>query len=302
MNTLDALLKSVHDCPHDSVRRLVYADALDEADLPVFAAVQRVIAQPDDDGLRRAYADVCPDPDRAEFVRVQLMQQTVREPEYLTVQGLHDDPASYEWGICVGCRKTRPVKCEFHTLEQRERELMEKDFTSEELVWGNQTQVHERRWKFVRGFVERVTCAGDDWVIRATHLMDTQPIRTVIINQPPTIRPRRTQRSDDDLCILGNRWHPANLVHGLAQELYDRDYGIALLHLDYPGVTFRKLGTVGVLLHGGQGGQIREIEAAEEIQVGDLVASDTQGRAIATGRSHKDYGLVIGRCVRGNDT
>lgn len=95
---LTLLLQAICENPADNTARLVYADAVQEAG----------------------------DDDRAEFIRAQVELSRVPSPDYKTIRSLWPgDTADYEAGICVGCDKSRPNRCPWHTLYRRGRGLFD---------------------------------------------------------------------------------------------------------------------------------------------------------------------------------
>lgn len=144
MTQLEAMYASVKESPRESTLRLAYADCLDEHDQHVDAAMQRILACPEDDGFRLAMADaldaeatrmatgrflVLPESDigqrvamarkTAEFIRVQvaLAKCTVKRRP---IRPDHRYPAGRDWGRYNDQDKEFR---EFEALSLREREL-----------------------------------------------------------------------------------------------------------------------------------------------------------------------------------
>src|SRR5262249_44390354 len=115
----DPFRRAIRLAPADALPKLVFADYLDETGRPSEAATLRVLAEPDDDGHRLAFADVCEregDADRVEFVRVQVALAT-----------LPDCGHAGESQTKVDCRRC--------LLRARERQLMS----------------HKMRWEIWQG-------------------------------------------------------------------------------------------------------------------------------------------------------
>jgi uncharacterized protein (TIGR02996 family) len=175
----DAFLRTIADRQGDPLARMQFADWLDDRD-PVAAAFQRILAEPDRDDLRLAWADMVGG-ERAEFIRVQC------EIARLTVElkdGDSPPDLSDECGVeDCDCRKRA-------ALRRRERELFAP------------AGVHQREWMgkavhdlatagtewisylpwFHRGFVSSVTLSWADWQTHADALLNAAPIRRV--NRP----------------------------------------------------------------------------------------------------------------------
>lgn len=314
MTDLESMFRAVVNNPTDTTIRLAYADMLDEHGRPVDAALHRVIAQPDRDDLRLAYADavdatpvVCRycsgegcsqhghgadfarrcdgsgrviDRERAEFVRVQVELASTPEPEYKTIGSvIPDDTAVYRWGTCPACVKTRPGRCRYHTLVLRANEMRSLDFTSERAVFGDTTDVYERRWDFHRGFVRRVVMHFADWV-RHPDLRHEHPLETVELLDRPAMESRRSpDRWADDVRIVSGNWHSANLVANRAAE-FGGDWSRALLDLEYPGLSF-ELPHATARVQLASGGMTAVLQARGEIRAGDMVYADDDGKVVS---------------------
>jgi uncharacterized protein (TIGR02996 family) len=164
------------------------------------ALLAAVIADPDEDTPRLMMADWFDEndqPERAEFVRVQVELARTPEPEYKTIRPVAPDHADYEWGRCGSCaRLAHP--CRFHELLRRERELLDgfnrdkvdccpRAFPGFRLVgldvgWyrGLNTLGEVRR-----GFVECVTCTAEDWLRAGDTVLAKNPVREVTFPTPP---------------------------------------------------------------------------------------------------------------------
>ncbi|AMV27653.1 hypothetical protein VT84_24850 [Gemmata sp. SH-PL17] len=96
-----ALRAAVACAPLERTPRLVYADWLDEHDRPLDGALQRILAEPERDDHRSAYADVCTrigDGPRAEFVRVQLALANLTPPHQFWPTQIEFDPQDHLCG------------------------------------------------------------------------------------------------------------------------------------------------------------------------------------------------------------
>jgi len=77
----DALLRAIIAQPDEDTPRLAYADWLDEQGQSLAAALQRVLAVPGDDALRLAYADVCDTLGGDYELRAEVVRAMVRYPD-----------------------------------------------------------------------------------------------------------------------------------------------------------------------------------------------------------------------------
>ena len=122
MSEESAFLATLEASPNDATTRLVYADWLDERDRHIDAALQRVLACPDDDGLRLRHADAVEGTDAAwaEFVRVQV-ELARMPPEPIPIVGMENRPILKE--VAHYLRKnTDPHYERRERLRRRERE------------------------------------------------------------------------------------------------------------------------------------------------------------------------------------
>ncbi len=169
-DTTSALLAAICADPSDDVRRLAFADHLDERG---------------GDG----------DAERAEFIRVQceLARQTA-------------EPWDMSFGECWQCRCARngrqhtngPCRClsRFKALRQRVRELFQSITFGD--VFGHDKplqalRVTDREFRLCelpskglvsRGFVESVTCSAEDWLRHADALLASHPVTAVTLTTP----------------------------------------------------------------------------------------------------------------------
>jgi len=184
----------------------------------------KILAEPDEDVHRLAYADWLDeqgDPARAEFIRVGC--ELARTPE--TVEVVEDWPvevvdgdavrvagAGFGAGFGADAAVTyalrgdtltttrRAVNPEYKRLCDRRNELLEA-FRPEWILPTPFTTQAE--WDaldalsppgvctFRRGFVERVTCAGDDWARHGDAVLAAHPVRRVMLTTWPAFADNR---------------------------------------------------------------------------------------------------------------
>jgi uncharacterized protein (TIGR02996 family) len=123
------------------------------------AFLDAIIASPEDDTPRLVYADWLDEhgnPDRAEFIRVQI--QRSRTSKY--------DP---EWWL----------------LLHRERELLAKN----EAEWATPVAAITRHYEFQRGFIHKVAIGGRKLGTHGVELFQLAPIRHVRVVRPGTSGP-----------------------------------------------------------------------------------------------------------------
>ena len=221
MTTLEALRVAVGEAPDDDAARLALADYAAENGLAdvereqrLAVALRRVLAAPDDDGPRLEYADVCErfgDANRAEFIRVQCELAT-RNPAPIL-------PSNQE---------------ELDALRAREREL----WLRREAVAGGQYRCKAHSWlpappgltsrvrlddpshigwcvaedlfetfrcEVRRGFVEAVTCSGDDWARHGDAVLAAHPVRRVTFTD-----------AGPDVAEGGTDWRRMEVVYTVA--------------------------------------------------------------------------------------
>lgn len=186
---LDALRTAVRVSPHDATARGALADYLDDNGDPLGAALQRVLASPDDDARRLEYADACERVGRvasATFVREQIARtvpvRNVPLTHLITLEPVvGPEPHRYATNLSA----TPGVA---------------------DVAYPDGTT-----FTFVRGFVEHVTCPGDWWVRHADAVTEAHPVRRVRLTTLPGIesrhdRARRQQvfwiRGRTDLCHI----------------------------------------------------------------------------------------------------
>lgn len=220
-------LKAIGENRSEGIRRLAFADWLEEHGRHIDAAIQRVLGDPDSNDFRRRFATACKD----EADRIDAKNAFLILPESKMGQWLHflrglsqivDTQLDLdEWGVTpraygnwhVDCRNrqdnpgswnccTSPpvdekkVLCEWHQLKNKEVILFKGSTNRNiwfELPKGWESQI-DNGWPrtdncgFVRrGFVERVQCDASSWMVKAEWLMDRYPIRKVRFTTAPEI-------------------------------------------------------------------------------------------------------------------
>jgi uncharacterized protein (TIGR02996 family) len=211
--------------------------------------------RPDDDTPRLAYADWVEghDPERAEFIRVQVA--LARLPRYDVVCKVCGNTADDDGWLNHG--RGCYTQCEdgggaenvdenpaWSELNRRADRLMyatppDRDMTYK-YVWFDPTD----RWpgvthEFVRGFVERVECSAVEWFRYDKSLRLAHPIRHVTLTTWPGAR-----SSDTFGWMLYDGTHPDKAKMG--RFLIDfppngtrgREAVAELLKLEWPGVEF----------------------------------------------------------------
>jgi uncharacterized protein (TIGR02996 family) len=147
------------------------------------ALLAAVIAHPDEDTPRLMYADWLQeygddaDRARAEFVRVQVELARI----LVSAAGLPD----VETDLAARAHYSRVV-----VLSRRVRELWNANWH----VWCFELPPGFRPilpdvalGMFRRGFVEHVTCDGDDWVTHADAILASHPVRAVTLTSWPAM-------------------------------------------------------------------------------------------------------------------
>lgn len=241
------LLQSLAADPVGDTARLVYADWLDEHDRPVEAALQRVLGEPGSDVRRLEYAEACErrnmsgDAARAEFVRVQVERSRTTDADHASGRPCKDR-------ACRACY-----------LRRRERELLPVNgrharawfdgpwWESEpgggsaligSIVYPGMAGAHEPqsriRHRFVRGFVESVTCSAADWVAHGDTIRARQPVRLVVLTSLPDSRWMVGGASEPQVKLRDReRWHRWTEIRlGNAAPVE------CLLRAEWPGVVF----------------------------------------------------------------
>jgi uncharacterized protein (TIGR02996 family) len=146
------------------------------------ALLADILANPEDDTVRLVLADWLDehgDPERAEFIRVQV--ELASDPYRESLCRETCDPPEF-WG------------CPDRVVRKRERELLagpRPDVYENEVVWFNAGDGTESwrtmfRPQWRRGFVEAVACEAADWLAHAAALLARHPIREVTLTTLPT--------------------------------------------------------------------------------------------------------------------
>jgi len=227
MTERDAFLQAIRDSPDDDTPRLVFADWLTENG----------------------------DADRAEFIRVQceLARRWPLAP-----------PGTAYYDFPPGRRREYP---EYQRLLARARELWEHvppgatctngyewtravgDLFGEHLSsvqeWfciGNFSE--SVRWTCRRGFVESVTCPGDDWVRHGDAVLAEHPVREVVVTEPADYAVGLSLRltADPEGRAFGHVAIREAVAASHGSWIAALDAGtvaLELLRLRWPGVTFR---------------------------------------------------------------
>lgn len=157
--------------------------------------LKAILAHPEEDAPRLMYADEieADEPDRAEFIRVQCELHTVRceWSEYVYCWNTTYSEADLLATGCLACRAAWPVR-------KREMAIDPACLDAEVnalVAWGV-------RPSWSRGFVEAVTCGGDDWERHGDAILARHPVRKVTFTDcGPAVEHR-----DDYRQYLSRRW------------------------------------------------------------------------------------------------
>jgi hypothetical protein len=138
--------------------------------------------------------------------------------------------------------------------------------------------------------VEEITCVSEDFCDSADDLRFLNPLRKVKMIDRPDLEYKLLGSPDDvDFPVVGGK-----MIRVPRDSTLSQIFGIR-----YPGIEFE----FPKLMAGVQFSEqtpVVEVEAAEEINVGDWVSSDENGRAVAARQGPGlPLGHVIGQCVRG---
>lgn len=163
------------------------------------ALLAAILAQPEEDTLRLAYADWMEEngqPERAEFIRVQveLARMKGMDPDCPRAS----DPDALKANLAlIGKRPDEFEPCyqcwpKAGELRRRERELLDSCHESRPSrpnwgLWSNPLcdtgiligRPWMERMDFTRGFVSHVTCSWSDWHMHADVILARQPIERV---------------------------------------------------------------------------------------------------------------------------
>lgn len=143
------------------------------------AVLKAILDDPADDLPRLAFADLCEeagDVTRAEFIRVQLEQARLPEPEYKTIGPVFgNDGTFYDNGKCVLCRPGQ--RCQWHALWQRADDLIAG--ASVPPYFNSHMPAAILSWRWTRGFVSYVRCPFDAWRQHGPALAAAHPLERV---------------------------------------------------------------------------------------------------------------------------
>lgn len=212
---------------------------------PIEAALQRVLAEPDRDDLRLAYAAAVEpaDPERAEFVRAQVEHEALikGDPPQCsnTGTGLPCYDPDCPWGVWEA--RTQKVKERAEGLLMQTHAFRGRPVAVEWLPW----EALRRTWlsaseysvkgtavcggtgselTFRRGFVEDVECRYNEWEGAADALMDAHPVRRVRFTTWPVIKVSDVPEPVDGAFRTRHAFVWAAIVGKLSAR--------------YPGITF----------------------------------------------------------------
>jgi uncharacterized protein (TIGR02996 family) len=194
-STLQALKRAVAKCPEDDARRLALADyALEhgltdvEREQRLAVALRHVLAAPDNEEPRLEYADVCErfgDVTRAEFIRAQCV--VARDSLRWRRAGLSGR------GIGQVTPHTEVVACLVHLTI-----LLDSDVS---IAWRTLPWGLAPRSAMRRGFVEVVTCTGEQWDTYGDAVCAAHPVRDVwFVDDWPRFREDSESVIDGELC------------------------------------------------------------------------------------------------------
>lgn len=177
MTDESALRAAAKANPLDPTPRLMLADHLDELDRPLDAALQRVLAEPDEDRHRLDYASVCErlgDVARAEFIRLQVEAHKYR------VRGISPNHDDYP-------RLSAINQIEWQMARSRPEWMTEaiSDPVSISIEDCHDLAPDHAVISFSRGFVGSVACAAADWIANANTITESQPIARVRLTTMP---------------------------------------------------------------------------------------------------------------------
>jgi uncharacterized protein (TIGR02996 family) len=150
------------------------------------AILASILAEPDDDVHRLAYADCCEEQGdfaRAEFIRVQMeLQLTACEQsrkhapdleETMTPAVLCDDSG------CLHCRLQRRARVLLWAAGGDGSGLAWLDQADWPLSWEHLEEGLPPRWSWERGFVVAVDCFLREWLAHGPTLVGSQPLAVV---------------------------------------------------------------------------------------------------------------------------
>lgn len=205
-----------------------------EADL-----LRAVLARPDDDTPRLAYADWLDDrgqsgdAERAEFIQVQVGLARESFIEACRLEPFATPPSRYGThagsGHCPGCDLAARELELFAAAGQWQHEWMGPVHAL--TVCGIEWSAY-LCW-FARGFVERVKCSAAEWLTHADAMLAAHPVRRVHLTTLPEYRFNAEGRTHF-LGRDGTHWIP----RGEGYDHSQRGIAAVLLGLEWPGVEF----------------------------------------------------------------
>ena len=167
--------------------------------------LRNILAAPEDDAARLAYADRCEElgeAERAEFIRVQCELAKHAQIVRLKPGGaLYVVPATGGTPTLVVNDETQDIYLgdahqDVSLLCRRERELLGEKVPGVRLTTGPVSRViaflrelpdglRLQGYQFRRGFVESVACAADDWLAHGDAVLAAQPVLEVRLTTWP---------------------------------------------------------------------------------------------------------------------
>lgn len=193
-----------------------------------------ILAEPDVDFHRLKYADWLddggiwgchpPQPERAEFIRVQCELAMVPPDCLHTLAKKTTRQRGTEWDC----------DCRVCALRRRERELLSAGIngflSAQTKGWPRGTEV---RWH--RGFVEVVIVSAADWLAHAAAILSQQPVREVELTTWPG-EPHNQGLN----WVLPPDWWKGNIGHSCTMnDPMERERMVQVsLNLNWPGLKF----------------------------------------------------------------
>lgn len=263
MIALADLKLAVDAHPLDAGRRGAYADSLDDAGEPAAAALQRVLAWPDDDGRRLEYADAVGG-DRGEFVRAQIASATYTDCPVRLADLKGGRPIPLRCGACEYCVNRRRSEELSHRFPILPPVVPAYGFCLDPSpLDGAMPDTGGVCVAVRRGFVERVTCPAADWLAHGDAILAAHPVTAVTLTDATAFGPR------GEFGGIGE-WGGSEFF--FATEDGIRDYLAArwprVREWTLPAAELRR--TNGVF----------RAVAGEELRANDLVSFDTAGRVV----------------------
>ena len=179
-----AFLTTIQNNRADRTARLVYADWLDEQDgRSVHAALQRVLAQPESDEMRLAYADALDPPKtghpRADFIRLDcnLFKKHDRRWSVHSPAALSEPVPATDERFCCWLHD----EFAFQWIKEEVPFLLD----AEQM---NSTVIPYWEWEWQRGFIHQVSTDWDRWFARAGDLLDAHPVQRLMLWSLPQVQ------------------------------------------------------------------------------------------------------------------